>query len=245
MNKESVNPARSIYYGLMSKMFVFSTKESRYEGVVEALDLLIANPMDENSGEALKEIKEYIHSGAYQVLSDEYDDIFHSPATSTLRDTASYYDEGVESGKKRLEVKNFLAKTKIRRDEKSFKSNEDSIGFLVTLMHELIELNISGDTQYSTVEHCLFTEVINGFFDEFIVNLYEHDSANAYKSLAVVFNAFMEFERLYFDERKPVPKEKVAKSIEEDCEYVSAEEAKRRARNKALRDADPRERVQK
>ena len=56
MNKEAVNPARSIYYGLMSKMFVFSTNDNRYEGVVEALDLLIANPMDENSGEALKEI---------------------------------------------------------------------------------------------------------------------------------------------------------------------------------------------
>lgn len=245
MNKEAVNPARSIYYGLMSKMFVFSTSESRYDGLMEGLDLLIANPMDENSGEALKEIKEYINTDGYKILSDEFDDIFHSPATRTLRDTASFYDEGVESGKKRLEVKNFLAKTKIRRDEKAFKSNEDSVGFLVTLMHELIELNISGDTQYSTVEHCLFTEINNGFFDEFIVNLYEHESANAYKSLAVVFNAFMEFERLYFDVRKPAPKEKIVKNVEEDCEYVSAEEAKRRARNKALRDADPKERVRK
>jgi len=56
INKEAVNPARSIYYGFFSKMLVFTEAEDRFSGVKEALDAMIANPMDENSAEALKEI---------------------------------------------------------------------------------------------------------------------------------------------------------------------------------------------
>lgn len=237
MNKEQVNPARSLYYGLMSKMFVFTTEANRFEGVEEALEVMIANPMDDNSHEALKELKEFINMGGYELLASEYDDIFHNPETKVVRNTASYYDEGVESGNKRVEVKNFLAKTKIRRNEAVFKENEDSVGFLVTFMHELIELIINDQKSYETVEHCLFTEVINGFFDEFVENLYENEKANAYKSLAVVLNAFMEFERLYFDVLKPVRKEKPIKK-EEPCEIITEAEAQRRAINRAKREAD-------
>ncbi len=238
MNKESVNPARSVYYGLMSKMFVFTPHGDRYDGVIEAIDILIQNPMDENSCEALKEVRDFIQSRGVESLSDEYDNIFNNPGTQTVRDTASYYYDGIESGKKRLDVKNFLGKTKVRRDEKLFKDNEDSVGFLVTFMHELIELIMSGEKQYETVQHCLFVEIINEFFDEFIVNIYEHDKANAYKSLVIVLNAFMEFERLYFDVRKPAIKEKPLKKEDESCEYISDEEAKRRAENRVKKSAD-------
>lgn len=232
MNREAVNGARSLYYGFFSKMFVFSTKKERFEGLKEAIEVMKASPLDENSGEALSEIEEYINAGGYEVLIHEYDEIFHNPQSAVVRNTASYYDEQVESGKKRLEVKNFLAKTKIRRDEQNFKEPEDSVGFLVTFMHELIELIIEGEKSYENLQHCLFAEIINEFIDEFIEKLYEHKEANAYKSLAVVLNAFIEFERLYFDVAKPAIKEKVVKKAE-SCEFISDEEAARRARNRA------------
>lgn len=237
MNKEAVNPARSIYYGFFSKMLVFNEREDRFDGLKEALDIMIQSPMDENSAEALKEIREFLELGGEKSLVDEYDEIFHNPDTKVVRNTASFYNEGVESGKKRLEVKNFLAKTKIRRDEKTFKGTEDSVEFLVTFMHELIELIIGGQKSYDTVQHCLFTEVINEFIDEYIEALYENDKSNAYKSVAVVLNAFIEFERLYFDVVKPAPKEKVVKKAEA-CEVISDAEARRRAENRAKREAD-------
>jgi TorA maturation chaperone TorD len=237
MNKASVNPARSLYYGLMSKMFVFSADDDRYEGVLEALDVLIANPLDENSGEALKEIKEFIEAYGCKKLAEEYDEIFHNPESPVVRDTASYYDDGTESGKKRVEVQNFLAKTRIRRDEKNYFSHEDSVGFLVTFMHELIELAVEGEKSYVTVEHCLFDEVINDFIDAFIGNLYEHKSANAYRSLAIALNAFMEFERFYFGITKPAPKPKVLKE-NGSYEFVSEKEEKRRKENRIKRNAD-------
>jgi len=237
MNKEAVNKARSVYYGFFSKMLVFTENENRFDGLKEALDIMIANPMDENSAEALKEINEFINLGNYTVLINEYDDIFHNPESAVVRNTASYYDEGVESGKKRVVVKDFLAKTKIRRDEKHFKEPEDSVGFLVTFMHELIELIVSGEKSYDTLQHCLFTELINEFIDEYIEALYEHEKSNAYKSLAVVLNAFIAFERLYFDVSKPAPKEKIIRK-EEPCEFISDAEAARRKRNREAKAAD-------
>ena len=235
INKESVNKARSLYYGLLSKMFVFTTSKERYAGVLEALDGMIENPIDENSGEALKEIKSFIIEKGEEALIQEYDDVFHNPAYKVVRNTASYYDEGVESGHMRVAVKNFLANTRIRRHEHNFKENQDSVGFILTFMHELIELIIAGQKEYDTVQHCLFVEVINPFIDEFIVNVYEHKMSQAYQSVAVVFNAFIAFERMYFEVAKPPMKE--SKRAERP-EVISGAEARRRAENKAKRDAD-------
>lgn len=237
MNREAVNPARSLYYGFFSKMLVFTTREDRFKNLEQALNVMIENPLDENSHEALKEIQEFISAGGYEYIIQEYDDIFNSPNNKVVRSTASFYDEGVESGRKRVAVKNFLGKTRIRRNEKEFKENEDSVGFLVTFMHDIIELIIAGDNSYENLQHCVFTEIINEFFDEFIEDLYNHPKANVYKSVAVILNAFLEFERLYFDVAKPAIKEKVIKEAE-PCEFISDEEAKRRAQNRAKREAD-------
>ena len=236
INKESVNKARSLYYGFLSKMFVFTTSDQRYAGMNEALDVMIKNPMDENSGEALKEIQAFLATYGQDALIQEYDDIFHNPAYKVVRNTASYYDEGVESGHQRLAVKNFLAKTKIRRDENHFKENEDSVGFIFTFMHELIELIMQEQKEYDNLQHCLFTEVINPFVDEFIINVYEHPMSKAYKSVVIVLNAFMAFVRMYFEVAKPPLKEKVR--VEKPVEVISGAEARRRAENKAKREAD-------
>lgn len=234
MNKESVNQARSLYYGLFSKMFVFTTKADRFEGVLKALDVMIENPIDENSEEALKEVRDFILTLGEVAVVQEYDDIFHNPRFAVIRNTASYYDEGVESGKKRVLVKNFLAKTKIRRDEDNFKENEDSVGFIFTFMHELVELIIDGQKEYENLQHCIFAEVINDFIDEFIVNVYEHKMARIYKSLAIVLNAFIAFERMYFEISKPPLKEKIRN--QKPVEPISPAEARRRAENKAKKE---------
>jgi len=236
INKESVNKARSLYYGFLSKMFVFTTHHDRYLGINEALEVMIENPMDENSGEALKEIHAFLKTCGQTALIQEYDDIFHNPAYKVVRNTASYYDEGVESGHQRLAVKNFLAKTKIRRDENHFKENEDSVGFIFTFMHELIEIIMQGGKEYEYIQHCRFVEVINPFMDEFVINVYEHPMSKAYQSVAIVLNAFMAFERMYFEVAKPPLKER--ERVQKPVEVISGAEARRRAENKAKKEAD-------
>ena len=234
---KTVDTARSLYYGFFSKMFIFREDENRFNNILEALDVMIKNPIDSNSKEALIEIKEIIEFDNFKTLKSEFDDIFHDPTSEVIKDTASYYDEQVQSGKKRLEVKNFLAKTEIRRDEKNFKENEDSVGFLVTFMHELVELVINKDESYKRLQYCLFKEIMNEFIDEYIEALYEHKRSNVYKSVAVILNAFIEFERLYFDITKPAKREKKVSKNEPE-KFITTQEAKRRERNRKAKEAD-------
>jgi TorA maturation chaperone TorD len=46
-----------------------------------------------------------------------------------VRTTASYYLEGFESGMKTVEVRNFLAKTRIRRNKMNTKSLKTALDF--------------------------------------------------------------------------------------------------------------------
>ena len=237
IDKKALNPARSLYYGLFSKLFVFSESDDRFDKVVEVLDLFIKNPLDENSKKACIDLKFFIENEGKDALSNEFDLLFNVPSGEVVRTTASFYDEGFERGKKLVEVKNFLAKTRIRRDEKHYKETEDSIGFLVTFMHELVELIMQGDEEYENLQHCLFSEILNEFLDEFIDSLYSNTNARAYKEVAVILNSFLEFERLYFGVSKPKPKEKTPKK-EESCEFIADAEAKRRAQNRIEKNAE-------
>ena len=237
LDKQSLNPARSLYYGFFSKLFVFSEDKNRFDGIDEVLGLFIQNPIDENSQKACIDLKNFIETKGTQALSREFDMLFNAPSEDIIRTTASFYDEGFESGRKLVEVKNFLAKTKIRRDEKHYKESEDSIGFLMVFMHELCELIIAKESEYENLQHCLFAEILNEFFDYFVNSLYSNKNAVAYKNVAIILNSFMEFERLYFELSRPRPKEKPLHE-EESCEFVADKEAKRREQNRINRSAE-------
>ena len=58
---------------------------------------------------------------------------------------------------------------KHRRDEKSYFENEDNIGFIVTILFELLESFNNGETKYENTIHCIFEQILNSFVDEFIV----------------------------------------------------------------------------
>ena len=130
----------------------------------------------------------------------------------------------------------FLAKTKIRRDEKSYYEYEDSIGFIFAFLAELCELVSQGEKEYENTIHCTFDQILNEFVDEVAKGIYEHNSADIYKDLMVVLHSFIEFERLYLEVSKPKPKEQ---PVKESCNHISEEEAQRRARNKALKALGP------
>ncbi len=132
----------------------------------------------------------------------------------------------------------FVAKTKIRRDEKVYTDLEDSVAFILTLMGELLDLISKGETQYKTVTHCIFADILNEFVDEFSKDVYEHENAKIFKDVIVVFQAFMSFERLYLDVSKPVVVKK-RQSKESSEKEPSEEELQRRERNKKLKAMGP------
>ncbi|WP_321778568.1 molecular chaperone TorD family protein [Sulfurimonas sp.] len=237
MNEENLNKARALYYGMFSRCFVFTTDNSRYFELTGYLDTLSQNPLDKPSAEAFATLKELVKSDSNVDFMLEFDEIFHSPETQTVRVTASYYDENIESGKKRIEMQNFLAKTKIRRDEKTYSDYEDHIGFIFAVMSELSNLIADGQTEYKNTAHCIFEQILNEFIDEFSRELYEHESAKIFKNIVILLKSFIEFERVYLEVNTPVLKAKPV--LSEIKEELSDEERERRAKNKLLRAQGP------
>ena len=217
---------RGLYYSLFSRFFVFSQGADRFSGVNAMLGLASAHALNEESAAAIMRIQAKFDEKNPQNLADEFDEIFHA-LPSPLRNSLSYYDEGYEVGHACAKVRKILARTDIRRDEAKFKENEDNVGFVFALMSEFIaresELELYGE-----LEEQLFKEIINPNIDEFIEGLFNHESSEIYKDVAVLLQGFIEFERVVLSAPRPINQGKNKKTLD----GVSRSEAIRRQKNR-------------
>jgi len=240
MDEQKINKSRSLYYAMFSRFFIFSADNTKYFELSNLINILKENPLDDATGVALTNLSKVIKSDSNVEFISEFDDIFHSPESTTVPATASYYDEHIESGKKRVEMQNFLAKTKIRRDEKTCTDYEDHVGFIFAVLSELAQEISDGKVEYKNTAHCIFEQILNNFVDEFARGLYEHENTVIFKDIVVVLNSFITLERLYLEVSKPayVKKQRVVESASCDTDISDAEK-ERRARNKLLRAQGP------
>lgn len=217
---------RGLYYSLFSHFFVFSQGDDRFAGVNAMLGLAAAHALNEESAAAIMRIQAKFDEKNPQNLADEFDEIFHAPP-SPLRNSLSYYDEGYEVGHACAKVRKILARTDLRRDEAKFKENEDNVGFVFALMSEFIaresELELYGE-----LEEQLFKEIINPNIDEFIEGLFNHESSEIYKDVAVLLQGFVEFERVVLSAPRPINQGENKKTLD----GVSRSEAIRRQKNR-------------
>ena len=217
---------RGLYYSLFSRFFVFSQEADRFSGVNAMLGLASAHALNEESAAAIMRIQAKFDEKNPQNLVDEFDEIFHA-LPSPLRNSLSYYDEGYEVGHACAKVRKILARTDIRRDEAKFKENEDNVGFVFALMSEFIaresELELYGE-----LEEQLFKEIINPNIDEFINDLFDHESSEVYKDVAVLLQGFIEFERVVLNAPRPINQGESKKTLD----GVSRSEAIRRQKNR-------------
>ncbi len=217
---------RGFYYSLFSRFFVFSQEADRFSGVNAMLGLASAHALNEESADAIMRIQAKFDEKNSQNLADEFDEIFHA-LPSPLRNSLSYYDEGYEVGHACAKVRKILARTDIRRDEAKFKENEDNVGFVFALMSEFIARE-SEQELYGELEEQLFKEIINPNIDEFINDLFNHESSEIYKDVAVLLQGFIEFERVVLSAPRPINQGKNKKTLD----GVSRSEAIRRQKNR-------------
>ncbi|WP_298944963.1 molecular chaperone TorD family protein [uncultured Campylobacter sp.] len=217
---------RGLYYSLFSRFFVFSLSGDRFTGLNAMLGLTSAHALNKESAAAIMRIQAKFDEKNPQNLADEFDEIFHA-LPSPLRNSLSYYDEGYEVGHACAKVRKILARTDIRRDEAKFKENEDNVGFVFALMSEFIaresELELYGELQEQ-----LFKEIINPNIDEFINDLFNHESSEVYKDVAVLLQGFIEFERVVLSAPRPINQGENKKTLD----GVSRSEAIRRQKNR-------------
>lgn len=242
MKEQKINKARAIYYNLFENFFIISPKKNNYPEIIKLLTIVRTNPLNEESGKALDYIASKIENGlTYQEFVIEHDELFYNP-TKKINQTMSSYASTKESNKKRLEMINFLAKTKIRRNEKEYSEYEDSFGFICSVMAQLNDLLANDEKEYENLIHCIFKDMINEYADLFAKNVYEHEKADIYKNIAVVLKAFIEFERLYLEIPKIVNKLELEKNDKPE-EKISKAEMERRAKNKALKAKGPKKKT--
>jgi TorA maturation chaperone TorD len=94
-----------------------------------------------------------------------------------------------------LKVKDILAKTKIRRDESSFKAQEDHFGFVFTLSSYLIENQINKNIK-ENLQKELFDEVLGLYMDKLAYKLMATKS-EIYSNVGLILESFFDFEKGY------------------------------------------------
>lgn len=190
---ESINNARIIYYRLFSSLFSFIDLESDYTFIKDTVSYLEKKPIEENSSNALKEMNSFLLENSLNTLKEENNELFFSPSTTFIPLTASFYDEGRDDGKKRLEMIDFLLESNFRKNNLTFEQSEDEISFILKFLENLIEENKS--LQINNLFKETFENILNNFVDEFIDNIYNHESSVFYKNVVILFKVFIEMER--------------------------------------------------
>ena len=145
MDTHNINKARIVYYGFFAAFFSFYLEEQHIYVIEQCIDLLRENPIDEQTANALANLQRKLKKGGYAALKNESDRLFYSPATAFVPMTASYYTEQRDDGNKRMEMINYIAESKFRRNTDTYKEQEDHIEFVFLFLQKLIEEELHGD----------------------------------------------------------------------------------------------------
>ncbi len=170
MHKLEIDKARLFLYNILSLLFVEEYVKNNAEQIISDLEILSNNSFDEDVSVAAKEIVFYLKENGFDKLYVDYQELFIVPFGEFVSLSASWYHEQREGGLMQLKVRDILAKTKIRKDEKSFMAPEDHYGFIFTLSAYLIEQQIKNEIK-EDLQKELFKTVTNLYCDELFYKL--------------------------------------------------------------------------
>lgn len=111
---------------------------------------------------------------------------------------ASFYDEGRDNGKKRVEAIAVLKNSNLRRNIEKCSESEDFIGFLFLMMREFLEGQIKGEANASQNAKDSFEHLINPCIDELCELLRSHKDSCIFKALSQIISWFMDLERAFY-----------------------------------------------
>jgi len=216
MDNTAINKARMLYYGFFASLLSFNLTEELYENAVQSLNILSQSPIDEQSDVAFKNMQRRFVKGGFAALKKENNRVFCSPTSSPMPSTASFYGGGRDDGPKRVEMIDYVLRSKYRRNAESYKEHEDHIEFIMLFIQKLIAEELGGDAKSRDLAKTVFVNILNIMIDEFTDNLFNHEESFFYKQVALSLRSFTEFERVYLDIRKPELRAKREKTRPEE-----------------------------
>ncbi len=224
MKIDAVDSARAYLYGLFSLFFTFTYDKGVVDEILNGLNTVIENPINVQMQRAALRLKEKLESDR-DAFFDEYDSLFLAPDGDMIRTSASYFTEGIESGKKRLEMIDFVVQTPYRKS-KDYTDNEDDLGFVLSFMSKIA---YDGD-KFKTLQKQVFERIINVFIDDLLDEIYKSKNSNIFKDIVEMMSPFVEFERLYFEVEKPKKERKQAKEMGRVLPYKNLKRRKERSK---------------
>ncbi|EBF6064493.1 formate dehydrogenase-specific chaperone [Campylobacter lari] len=199
---QDIDLSRKYFYEFFSKAFNF-IDEKEFKIWHEQVLVLAQSPLDDS----LKSDFEKLSVCDFVSFKEEQNAVFFDFSYVNVPISASFYDEGRDDGKMKLQACEIIRKTKFRKKE-DCRQSEDEFGFLFAFMASIIEHDLK-------VAQQLFRFVINPVIDEFIEKLQIHKNSNFYIAIANIMKVFFTNERAYLEVQAPMRKE--GKSIADEA----------------------------
>ncbi|HEG2606804.1 TorD/DmsD family molecular chaperone [Campylobacter sp. W0066.1] len=199
---QDIDLSRKYFYEFFSKAFNF-IDENEFKIWHEQVLVLAQSPLDDS----LKPDFEKLSACDFTSFKEEQNAVFFDFSYVNVPISASFYDEGRDDGKMKLQACEIIRKTKFRKKE-DCRQSEDEFGFLFAFMASIIEHDLK-------VAQQLFRFVINPVIDEFIEKLQIHKNSNFYIAIANIMKVFFANERAYLEVQAPIRKE--GKSVADEA----------------------------
>lgn len=188
--QEQIQITRKYFYEFFSLVFSFINEE-KFNIFIEQAKALSKFPLEDK----LCKDFEIILSYNLKTFLYEQNAVFFDFSYANVPTTASFYDEGRDDGRKKLQACEILRKSPYRKDENSSQS-EDEFGFIFALMPYLIDYN-------ENIAKEFFEKILNSVIDEFIEKLKIHKNSHFFIHFANIMEVFFIFERHILNLEKP------------------------------------------
>ncbi|AXK48979.1 hypothetical protein CRU87_02705 [Aliarcobacter trophiarum LMG 25534] len=197
MKNIQIDQARLFVYNLLSLFFVEEYTKTKQDEIIASLEAFSENAFNSEVEVASKNILKIVEQKGKNEIFNQYQELFLIPFGEFVSLSVSWYHEHREGGIMQLKVKDVLAKTKIRRDEKNFTAQEDHFGFIFTLSAYLIEEQLNENIK-EDLQKELFVEVINPYLEKLFFRLMAVKS-DIYLNVGVILESFYNFEKGYLE----------------------------------------------
>ncbi|WP_324728552.1 molecular chaperone TorD family protein [Helicobacter cynogastricus] len=191
--------ARALYYRLWHYMVVFVQNEVIFDELKALANHLKDFPFDPNTAQGWQELHAFLQQGL-EPFKEEQNAVLFSPSYHLVPLSASYYLEGQDNGKKRLEAIALLKQSGLHLESHTITSPvaEDDLAFLTLMMNAFLQ-QLLEDQGFFSLHEKLFKDFFHLFGDAFLDALQEHPKSLCYQSFAIILGAFMQHERLFFN----------------------------------------------
>ena len=197
--------ARSYYYEFFAIPFFFYNTDAKFKRWQQQLEFLKGSPIAPADAAEFENLQKF----SFEEFKSEQNSVLFDFSYANVPMSASFYDEGRDDGKMRLLVLNTLKKSKFRRNMELCKECEDYVGFIFYLHSTLLRSEAEEGAEALSTE--FFTNVTNGFVDEFAEFLCGHVKADFFKSLGGLMKSFFALERSLLALNAPKKDKSIAK----------------------------------